>query len=316
MGGYMKFFKSILSLALVIMMLFVAGCATSESNKSKGVVRLGTMTDEEGRIIGSMMEQLLIENGYEVDSRVGTFNNSILPRQSVEQNQVDISLDYTGRGMLFIPNVDITKYQSDLETAYITTKEADEANGIIWLDYAPFNNTDGIAVTREWSEKNNVKSLVDFAKFVNDGGTVKLAINGPNSYVVSAETCLPGWQKAYGFELSQEQVVVGVQDAQSMAAGNIDGVTATHVYTTSGVLDALDLVVLEDLKVVSPVYSPAPIVSKAFYEAHPDIKDIFEPLFKSIDENTARHLNKLVSTDGLSEKDVAREYLLEKGFVK
>ena len=119
MGGYMKFFKSILSLALVIMMLFVVGCATSESNKSKGVVRLGTMTDEEGRIIGSMMEQLLIENGYEVDSRVGTFNNSILPRQSVEQNQVDISLDYTGRGMLFIPNVDITKYQSDLETAYI-----------------------------------------------------------------------------------------------------------------------------------------------------------------------------------------------------
>ena len=101
-------------------------------------IKLATMTDEEGRIVGAMMQQVLEYNGYKVDSKIGTFNNTTLVRQSLLQKQAELSIDYTGRGMMFIENVDVTKYQNSLEEAFQTTKEADEKNGIIWMCYAPF----------------------------------------------------------------------------------------------------------------------------------------------------------------------------------
>ena len=290
----------------------LSACASSNTK----TVRLATMTDEEGRILGSMMQLLLEDKGYKVDSKVGTFNNTTLMRKAIKDNQADLSLDYTGRGMMFIENVDITKDQQDLETAYQTTKEADEKNGIIWLSYAPFNNTDGIAVSKSWSEANNVKTFEDFAKYVNSGKDMKLAILGDNSYVTSTPTCLPGWEETYKFKLKPEQVVVGVQDAQTMAAENIDGVVAAHVYTTYGSIEALNLVVIEDTEHVSPIYSPAPIVSKAYLDKHPDIAEILEPAFKSIDATTMIDLNAKLSVEGVSEKDLAKQYLQEKGFLK
>ncbi len=322
----MKFKKPlIIFLSILMSVSFISGCtqktetaepASDETSSSEKKIRLATMTDEEGRIIGSMMQQLLEHHGYTVESKVGTFDNTTLVRQSIQQGQADLSLDYTGRGMMFISDVDITKYQSSLQDAFDTTKQADEKNGIIWLTYAPFNNTDGIAVRRAWAEENAVKDLEAFAKYVNDGGEMKLAINGPNSYVATAETCLPGWEKAYGFKLTPEQVIIGVQDAQSMLSNNIDGITAAHVYTSSGSIDALDLLVLEDPKVVSPVYSPAPITSAAYFEQHPDLFDILDPLFSSLSLERMREMNTKVSVDGLSESEVAKEYLESQGLLK
>lgn len=304
---------------LACLMVFMVSCKSSSNNTEKTEekkVRLSTMTDEEGRIVGEMMRMILEDNNFVVDAKIGTFNNTTLVRQSIQQNQADISLDYTGRGMLFIKDVDIKNYQKDLKTAFETTKKADEANNIVWLTYAPLNNTDGIAVREEWAKENKVYTLQDFADFVNKGGKVKLAINGENAYAATEELCLPGWQKAYGFKLSEEQLVLGVTDAQSMASNGTDGVTAAHTYTTAGVLESLNLVVLKDEKMVSPIYSPAPIASSSIVEKYPELKEIFNPLFENLDAKTVIHLNKLVSADGKNEKEVAKEFLNSKGLLK
>lgn len=274
-------------------------------------IRLSTMTDEESRIIGSMMQQVLEANGYEVEAKIGTYNNTTLAREALSQKQIDLSMDYTGRGMMFIEDVDITKYQTDFEVAFQTTKEADKANGIEWLCYSEYNNTDGLCVKEEWAEKNNIKTLDDFAEFVNNGGEVKIAIEGADSYVTTSPTCLPGWQEAYGFELNDSQLVIGVTDAKSMVADGTDGVNAAHTYTTAGALDALGLVVLEDTKVISPVYSPAPIASSELIEKYPELTDLLKPIFDAIDEGTIRALNTKLSVDGISESEIAKEFLTE-----
>lgn len=321
--------KKLLSIVLILVMaLFVVACdkkaenageqkeESTETKTDEKMVRLSTMTDEEGRIVGEMMRMILEDNGYTVDAKVGTFNNTTLVRQSIQQNQADISLDYTGRGMMFIKDVDIKNYQKDLQTAFETTKKADEENGIIWLTYAPLNNTDGIAVRKDWADKNNVHSLQELADFVNKGGEMKLAINGENAYAATEELCLPGWEKAYGFKLAENQLALGVTDAQSMASNGTDGVVACHTYTTAGVLESLELVVLTDEKMVSPIYSPAPIASAQIIEKYPELMEIFNPLFETLDAETVIHINKLVSADGRSEIEVAKEYLESKGLLK
>ncbi len=322
---------------LLLSMAILAGCegktAATQGNQSDSAdsskatqsaeiknpddpIKLATMTDEEGRIVGVMIQQVLEYNGYKVDSKIGTFNNTTLVRQSLLQKQADLSIDYTGRGMMFIENVDITKYQNSLEDAFQTTKEADEKNGIIWMCYAPFSNTDGIAVRKQWSDENNIKTLEDFAKYVNEGKDMKLAIEGDNSYVVTAPTCLPGWEKAYGFHLNEDQILVGPSDVKTMLAEGTDGVNACHTYTSSGAIEALDLYILKDPKVVSPVYSPSPIATKELLEKYPEVEELIRPIFENLDEETAVHLNKMLTMDGISETKIAEDFLKEKGLIK
>ena len=289
---------------------------SAEIKNPNDPIKLATMTDEEGRIVGAMMQKGLEDNGYKVDSKIGTFNNTTLVRQSLLQKQAELSIDYTGRGMMFIENVDTTKYQSSLEEAFQTTKEADEKNGIIWMCYAPFSNTDGIAVRKQWAEENNIKTLEDFAKYVNDGKDMKLAIEGDNSYVVTAPTCLPGWEETYGFHLNENQLLVGPSDVKTMLAEGTDGVTACHTYTSSGAIEALDLYILQDPKVVSPVYSPSPIATKEFMEKYPEVEALIRPIFENLDEETAVHLNKMLTMDGISETKIAEDFLKEKGLIK
>lgn len=327
--------KFICMLACVsVLGLLTAGCEGKSSENTKGnskttesktevtiknegdPIVIATMTDEESQIYGELMKQILEANGYEVDaSGVGTYNNSTLPRQSLMEKQVDLVQDYTGRGMMFIENVDPKLYQTDLETAFQTSKEADAKNGIVWLCYSPYNNSDGICVKKTWAEKNNIKDFNDFAKYINDGGEMKIAIATENSYVATSPTCIPGWEETYGFKLKDNQMVVGVSDPQTMVANGTDGILAANCYTTGGTLDALDLYVIEDPEYVSPIYSPAALCTEEFNEQYPEVQTIMKSLYEKIDEDTIREMNKRLSTDGESAADIAAEFLQEQNLV-
>lgn len=290
---------------------------TVEIKNEGDPIVIASMTDEESQIYGEMMKQVLEANGYEVDaSGVGTYNNSTLPRQSLMEKQVDIVQDYTGRGMMFIKDVDPSLYQTDLETAFNTTKDADAENGLVWMCYSPYNNSDGICVRKEWAEKNNIKNFSDFAKYINDGGEMKIAIATENSYVATEPTCIPGWEETYGFKLSEDQVVVGVSNPQTMVANGTDGIIASNCYTTGGTLEALDLQVIEDPEYVSPIYSPAAVCTEEFLDEYPEIQEILKPVYEAIDETIIRDMNKRLSTDGENAADIVSEFLKENGFVK
>lgn len=325
----MKKYKSTI-IAIMMMcvgLVFLGGCSsasndsgTSEKSTSQSdgekVVKLGTMNDEEGRIIGQMMLQLLEEKGYEVKSTVGELaNNTTLMRTGIMEDQIDLSLDYTGRGLAFIDNADVSKYQKDLQTAFETTKEADEANGVVWLTYAPFNNTDSLAITKEFSDEHNIKSFEDLARYVNDGGDIKVAVEAGYEYYATAPTTIPGWEKAYGFEIPKENIIMGVNDAKTAVANNTDNINVATTNATSGLIEALGLITLEDPKNVSPIYSPAPISTKGILEKYPELKTMFNDLLASLDEETMMHLNRLLEESGQSEEVIAHDYLVENNFI-
>lgn len=324
-----KLFGIILS--AVMGLTFFTGCESGSSNNSDSSsetanveiknegdpIVIASMTDEESQIYGELMKQILEYNGYEVDaSGVGTYDNATLPRQSLMEGQVDLVQDYTGRGMMFIKDVDPTLYQTDLETAFNTTKEADEENGLVWMCYSPYSNSDCLAVRKDWAEENNIKDFNDFAEYINNGGEMKIALSPSHGYVATEPTCIPGWEKTYGFKLSEDQIVMGVTDPQSMVANEKDGIIASNAYTTGGTLEALNLYAIEDPEYVSPIYSPAAVTTKEFAEKYPEVQSILSEMFESIDETTIRDMNKRLSTDGESAADIAKEFLQTNGFIK
>ena len=189
---------------------------------------------------------------------------------------------------------------NDAQQSYQRVKQLDmEQNNIVWLKSAPANNTWAIAIPQELAEQENIRSLDDFANYVNGGGYVKLA--GSEEFVISP-VALPAFQSAYGFTLVEEQLLTfsGGNTAltEKTAAEGTDGVNAAMAYGTDGSLAALGLVVLSDPRGAQPVYEPAPIVRGDVLHQYPEIADIIDPVFETLDLETLQSLNASIAVEG------------------
>ena len=273
---------------------------------------VSTMNDTEGEILGRMMSIILEDRGYEVVDNTHGYSGTVNGRTALLEDETDIYMDYTGRGLRLIEGVDTSLY-SKMDTAFesISTWDA-ENNDLIWMCYAPFNNTDALGVRREWAEENDVFTMEDFAKYVNNGGEVHLLCH---DYFATLPTCLPGFEEAYGFKLSEDQVTISGSNDEQLLAEETNGTNIVHLYSSSGLIGGYDLLVLEDPKGVAPVYSPSPIIRKERLDKYPEIQNVMKEMFESISIDEMIEMNKKVQVDGMSGADVAREYLLSKGLI-
>ncbi len=238
-------------------------------------------------------------------------------RKAIASGEIDIYPEYTGNAAFFFNKADDPVWK-DAPKGYEAASKLDyDANRIVWLTPSPANNTWAIALKDEVASAAKVKTLDDFGKWVSSGGKVKLA--GSSEFVNSA-AALPAFQKAYGFALKPDQLLVlsgGDTSATIKAAAEgTDGVNAAMVYGTDGAIGAAGRVVLDDDKAVQPVYAPTPIVREAVLKAHPEIADALKPVFASLDLETLQTLDGRIQVNGESAKAVAADFLRSKGFAK
>ena len=103
---------------------------------------------------------------------------------------------------------------------------------------------------------------------------------------------------------------------EKAAAQGQDGVNFAMAYGTDGQIAALGLLVLQDTRGVQPVYLPAPIVRKEVLDKYPQIESILKPVFMSLDIFTLQSLNAAIAVEGQDARQVAKDYLKKKGFLK
>lgn len=308
--------KNLLFLLGIILVIVMSGCTGGGTTAAKGPITVGSKIDTEGSLLSQMIILILRDKGFEVIDK-SQFGATSVVRKAVISGELDIYPEYTGNGAFFF-NEDKSPVWKNAQQGYERVKELDKAqNNIIWLTPAPANNTWAIAIPKTLAEKEKVVSLDDFAAYVNRGGYVKLMCS---QEFVTSEAALPAFQDAYGFKLSQSQlVVVGSGDTaqtESNAARGTDGINAAMAYGTDGSLSAFGLVVLSDPRGVQPIYEPAPIIRGEVYEKYPEIGSILAPVFQSLDLVTLQSLNGKIAVEGQNAADVARTYLTQKGFLK
>ena len=306
----MKFISKVLLTVFITLALAISPVLAADK------VVVASKIDTEGALLGNMIILMLEKGGIATENRT-EFGPTPMVRKAIAAQQIDIYPEYTGNGAFFFGLADDPLWK-DSSKGYQKVKELDlEANGVVWLTPAPANNTWAIAGRKDVTDKNKVYTLEDFARYVNDGGKVKLA--GSEEFVNSA-AALPAFQKAYGFTLRKDQLLTlsGGNTAQTekAAAQGVNGVNFAMAYGTDGQLAALGLIVLEDTKAVQPVYEPAPIVRKEILDKYPKIEAILKPVFESLDLVTLQRLNARIQVEGVDAKEVARGYLKEKGFLK
>lgn len=308
----------ILTLAASIMAL--GGCASQQAQDQapdkKGPVIVASKIDTEGALLGNMIIEMLKDNGFEVVDKV-EFGPTDLIRKAIISGEIDIYPEYTGNGGFFFDDTDPNAWKN-ADTALETVKQLDkDKNNLVWLEPAPANNTWAIAVRKDLSETEKIKTMEDFAAYINRKGFVKLA--GSEEFV-SRPDALPAFEKAYGFKLAKDQLVIlaGGNTAQTekAAAEGTDGVNFAMAFGTDGSLAALNLMVMDDTKGVQPVYEPAPLVRDEIFVKYPEIANILNPVFKSLNLVKLQELNGNIAVEGQDAAKVARDYLESEGFLK
>ncbi|MFB9868042.1 glycine betaine ABC transporter substrate-binding protein OsmF [Vreelandella sulfidaeris] len=295
------------SMKPLMMACAVSAITFSQANANEPVV-VASKIDTEGSVLGELVIQTLERNGIPTENRLQLGATSIV-RSALLAGEIDLYPEYTGNGAFFYDMTDSPVW-NDADKAHETVKELDAEQGLIWLEPASANNTWAMSIREDVAKEHDLVSLEDLADYLDEGGEFKFAASA--EFVESAQA-LPAFQQAYGFDLSDDQLLVlsGGNTAATMraAAQQTSGVNAAMTYGTDGGLTALGLVVLEDSKGVQPVYQPAPVVREEVLEAYPEIEPLLNEVFSSLDLVTLQTLNADVAVSGLSPSQVASDYL-------
>jgi osmoprotectant transport system substrate-binding protein len=312
--------KRMIAVALVLCVTIgisigLAGCGTQEE-AGKGPITVASLIDSEGTILGNMIITILNENGFDtVDKlKIGTPD---IQRQAIISDEVDIIIDYTGSGQYYGAVADKSVW-SDSQKGYEATRDFDlSENNLYWLSPAPANNTEMIALNKEFATSNDIANMYDFAAYVNGGGQVKLICSAS---FAENELGLLGYEEAYGFKLEKSQLIIlnhgNTSEMLKALYAGTDGVNASLVYGTDGSLDNMNMIAVDDPIGVPPVYLPAPVVRGEIIETYPEIEGMFTKVFDTLTKEVLQTLNAKVAFGGEDPKTVAEDYLRDNGFIK
>jgi osmoprotectant transport system substrate-binding protein len=231
----------------LLVLVFLVGAAQAQ------VVRVGSKIDTEGALLGNLVVQVLEAGGVKTENKLQLGNTKIV-RGALVAGEIDLYPEYTGNGAFFHADEKNPAWKQ-LDAGYQRIKQLDlEKNKLVWLAPAPANNTWAIAIRKDVAAAQKLTSLADFGRWVAGGGKVKLAASAE---FAERPDALPAFQTAYGFKLTQDQLLLlaGGDTAATIkaAAEQTSGVNAAMAYGTDGPVAALGLVVLEDTKGVQPV---------------------------------------------------------------
>lgn len=298
-------------IAMFSLVLSACGSTGGKSINADDPIVLGSFVDTEGGILGNMILLVLENKGYLIEDKV-QFGTPDVQRNALLQGELDMGVDYTGNGQFYSKGLSEDIWRDSAE-GYKAIKEYDEKeNKLNWLEPAKANNTEALAVKKDFAELNGLKTMEDLAKYINAGKEIKLITS---QLFAEKEAGLLGLEKAYGFKLNENQMILlphgNTAETLKALANGTDNVNVALAYATDGSLVDLGLVILEDPLSIPPVYEPSAVIRKEVLDKYPDIKGIVENAFSYLTKENLQEMNKRVIVDGVSPKVVADEFLRE-----
>lgn len=294
--------------------------ATTSTTGSKGPVVVGSKIDTEGKLLGAMIIAKLRDSGFNVVDKTQTGPTDVV-RKALINKEIDIYPEYTGSGYFFYNDVLTSAQKAGFKNGqkgYDAIKAIDaQRENLVWLEPARANNTWALAVKKDFSDTNNVKSMSDLAAYVGRGKPLKVAasdefFNNPDAW--------PAFRDTYKFDIpTKDRVILSGGDTaqtEKAVADGTNGVNAGMAYGTDGAIAELGLVVLTDDKGAQLVYWPTPVTRKEITDKYPEIATDLAPIFQSLTLQKLQELNGRIQANGESAQAVAEDYLKTGGFIK
>lgn len=260
----------------------------------------------ESYLLAEMFAQLLEARGISVERTPGLGTTEII-FNAMRAGAVDVYPEYTGTGLVAILRDTLPEATlADRRRVFAHVANAFAAQyGMRWLPPLGFENTFALAVREETAREYNLRTLTDLAREsskLNAGFTPDF-IERPDG--------LPGLLRVYGESIRPRTVkpLLPALKYQALAEGAVDVVDG---FSTDGLLQRYNLVVLEDDRRFFPPYEAAALIgSRAAGRA--DVVSALTLLSGRFSADTMRTLNRRVEVDGEDVRQVASAALSEAG---
>ncbi|MGY4901376.1 glycine betaine ABC transporter substrate-binding protein [Streptomyces sp. 900116325] len=265
----------------------------------------------ENIILGQMIGLVFKAAGAEVLDRTN-LPGSISAREAIIKGDADAMYEYTGTA--WITYLGHAKPITDPLKQWEAVRDEDRKNGVTWLPQSTLNNTYALAISKKNNAKYHLRTLSDVAALAKRNPSA-VTICVENEFA-SRDDGLPGMEKAYGMSIPPGNI-------KKMDAGIIytqvsksNSCLLGEVYTTDGRIKAMDLDVLEDDKHFFPNYNAAPVIHTATFDEYPEIAGLLDPVSRRLTTEVAQELNAKVDVDGQDPHIVAKDWLVQEGFIK
>ena len=285
------------------------GGATETTGSGSGdnsdiTITVGSKNFTEQLIIGEMYAQILEDRGFDVE-RALNLGGTEVAHEALVAGEIDVYPEYTGTGLLVILGMET---MSDPDEVFdIVSTEYMEQFDLVWLDQTPMNNSNALAVTREWSEANGVTTISELAEVSAD-----LTLAAVPDFPEREDGQL-GLESVYGLEFGEILIFDPGLKYQAFLDGEAEVVLA---FGTDGQVAGYDLVILEDDQGLWPPYRVAPVVRQQTLDEAPEVAEALNELAPLLTSEVMAELNWQVDGDEAMEPaDVAQAFLEENGLI-
>lgn len=302
--------------ALAAGALLLSGCsgggagggAGAQGDELTGLTgEIGSKDFSEQYILAYLTAELLNAHGADVEANTKLVGSANV-RQALENDQFLGYWEYTGTSWITY-NGNTSPVQG-AEAQFDAVKEADAANGIAWLDPAPFNNTYAFAIRKKEADALGVKTLSDVAALASADQTFCI-----ESEFSTRDDGWPGLKAAYGFDAPDANVTMLDTGVIYTATQKGDDCNFGEVFQTDGRIPALDLVVMEDDKEFFPSYQGGFTLKQSTLDEYPEIADVLAELSPLLTTEVMQELNAKADVDGEDPEDIAIDWLEEQGLI-
>ncbi|MFI6859437.1 glycine betaine ABC transporter substrate-binding protein [Streptomyces sp. NPDC050421] len=265
----------------------------------------------ENIILGQMIGLIFKAAGAEVLDRTN-LPGSISAREAIAQGDADAMYEYTGTG--WITYLGHAKPITDPLKQWEAVRAEDRKNGVTWLPQSTLNNTYALAISKKNNAKYHLKTLSDVAALSKKNPSA-VTICVENEFA-SRNDGLPGMEKAYGMSIPAANIKKMDAGIVYTQVSKSDSCLLGEVFTTDGRIKAMNLDVLVDNKHFFPNYNAAPVVHTATFDKYPVIAALLDPLSARLTTEVAQVLNAKVDVEGEDPHEVAKDWLIQEGFIK
>ncbi len=298
--------KNYLITGILLLSLFVAGCGGgSADGGEKFTAASAKNTDSK---IDVQMLKLLVED--QTDHEVEIVEDLPASAQifaGIDRDEFDFAALFSGE--IYNNYFDEVEYTTDPDK---TMEQAQtffgEEHDIKWYDAMGFINNYSIAINRDYAEENDIQTLTDLEPFSND-----LVLGTDNAWIERDNDGYKGFKETYGYEFKDAKGMDVALMYKGISKGDLDVVTA---YTVDPQLKEYDLVVLEDEEHFFPPYEASLVAKNEVIDKYPKIDEIIESLVGQVSTEEMTDLIYEVDIEQRSVKDVATEFLQDKGMLE
>ena len=267
----------------VVLALLVIGSVAFRATADAVVI--GSKNFTEQVLLGELLAQTLEREGVPVERRLNLGGTFICDR-GVRSGDIDAYVEYTGTALTAIFHERTGRHP---DAVLARTRELYAKSGVSLLEPLGFNNTFAILVRRADAEALRLRTIGDLRAVEHRWSP------GFGYEFIEREDGYRGLAAAYDLHFAREPRVLDLTLMyRALASGDVDVIAGD---ATSGLIDALDLEILQDDRGYFPPYQAVPVIRTAVLLRYPAVGVALRKITGRISEEDMRAMNYAVDVE-------------------